>query len=963
MTPHEQGSEPSHAQPLDRLLVVLGSDPEHGLTDAQVEQLRQAYADNQLAESPPPPLWRKLLNQFNELVIWILIAAALISGVMREWADTLAILAIVLLNGLLGFLQEERASRALAALRQLSAPMAKVLRGGRLRSVAARELVPGDRIELEAGDHVPADARLLKAFSLRVQEAALTGDSVPVDKDPQAVLPPATPLGDRRNMVYLGTVIAAGKASALVAATGMNTELGRIAGLLEREEHAPTPLQRRLAELGRVLIFVCLAVVGIIFTLQLLRGGGLLEVLLMSVSLAVAAVPEGLPAVVTIALALGLQRMVRRNALVRKLPSVETLGSVTVICSDKTGTLTRNEMTVREIGVGSGRYHVTGVGYTPRGEFAHLIPQPPSPERRAGQQDPTRESPISASERGEERGYGQGADADLVQALTIGAQCNNAQVSPRGDGEAWQVIGDPTEGALLVAALKAEIEPGDRHVLLEIPFDSERKMMSVVVRASPHPPPPLSEAERGAGGERLAILYAKGAPEVILARCLAEQRHGQVEPLTEARRRDIIEANADMAGRALRVLALAYRAFPEAGEGPYHEQDLIFAGLVGMIDPPREEVKEAVRKCHEAGIRPVMITGDHPATALAIARELNLSPLPSRPMGRIGLIGPIGEGRGSALTGQDLDALSDDELAEQVDGISVYARVSAEHKLRVVRAWQSRGQVVAMTGDGVNDAPAVKAADIGIAMGLTGTDVTKEASDMVLTDDNFASIVNAVEEGRGIFDNIQKFLHYLLSSNASEVLFMFVAALVGWPAPLVAIQILWINLVTDSLPALALALEPPERDLMRRRPRPPREPVITWQRGLLVLAHGLLMAAVAMAGFAFTYQNDDTQLARARTVAFCTLAYSQLFYSFACRSQRYTLPELGLFSNPYLFAAIAISGLLQLSVVTLPWTQPLFEAAGHFGSEWLLIFALALTPVTIIEVAKLVRGAWRRMRR
>ncbi len=905
----EPARTPAHAQPLDRLLQTLHADPEQGLTDAQVVELRARYGENQLAETPPPPLWRKLLGQFNELVIWILIVAAFISGFMGEWADMLAILAIVILNGLLGFLQEERAERALAALRQLSAPLAKAIRNGRLQSVQARELVPGDRLELDAGDNVPADARLLKAFSLRIQEAALTGESVPVDKDAESVFPEATPLGDRRNMVYLGTVVATGKASAVVAATGMNTELGRIAGLLQREERAPTPLQRRLAELGKVLILVCLAIVSVIFVLQLLRGGALLDVLLLSVSLAVAAVPEGLPAVVTIALALGLQRMVRRNALVRKLPSVETLGSVTVICSDKTGTLTRNEMTVREIVLGSGRYRVTGVGYAPRGEFL-------------------REN----DERAEQT-------ADLIQALTIGAHCNSARVTPRGDGEDWQVIGDPTEGALLVAALKAEVEPVDHHVLVEIPFDSERKMMSVVV-AKP---------------DGTAMMYAKGAPEVILARCAAEQRDGKIEPLTEARRTALADANADMAARALRVLALAYRHFSGAGEGPYHETELIFAGLAGMIDPPREEVKEAVRKCHEAGIRPIMITGDHPATALAIARELHLAPQPAEHGGT------ARDDDDRVLTGPELDRFNDTELAEQVEGTSVYARVSAEHKLRVVRAWKSRGQVVAMTGDGVNDAPAVKAADIGIAMGLTGTDVTKEASDMVLTDDNFASIVNAVEEGRGIFDNIQKFLHYLLSSNASEVLFMFFAALIGWPAPLLAIQILWINLVTDSLPALALSMEPPERDIMRRRPRPPREPVITWQRGLLILAHGFLMAAVAMIGFAVVYQNDETQLPRARMAAFCVLAYAQLFYSFACRSRRYTLPELGLFSNPYLFGAIAVSGLLQLSVVTLPWAQPLFETAGQFGWEWALIIALALTPVTVIEVAKLVR-AWLRSR-
>jgi Ca2+-transporting ATPase len=881
----------SHAAPAETVLKRFASDARRGLTDAQVAELRSRHGFNQLAEAPPEPLWRKFLGQFNELVIWILIVAAVIAGAMGEWIDTLAILAIVLLNGFLGFLQEERAERALLALQKLSTPLAKVLRNGVLQSLPARELVPGDRLELEAGDNIPADARLLEAFGLRVQEAALTGESVPVDKDPASVLSPATPLGDRRNMVYLGTVVAAGKASAVVVATGMDTELGRIAGMLQRHEPEPTPLQRRLAELGRVLVVVCLVIVGIIFGLELWRGGALLEVFLLSVSLAVAAVPEGLPAVVTMALALGLQRMVKRNALIRKLPSVETLGAVTVICSDKTGTLTRNEMTVRELLAGGERYAVTGTGYTPRGQFVRA-----------------------------EEAVDPQAHADLILTLTIAAHCNNARLLPRGDD--WQVLGDPTEGALVVAALKAGIDVAARPELLsEVPFDSERKMMSVVVAGD------------------AAVLYSKGAPEVLLPRCSTERRAGRVEPLTDGRRQEILQASADMAARALRVLALAYREQPDSGQTEDPETDLVFAGLVGMIDPPREEVKEAVGKCREAGIRPVMITGDHPATALAIARELG-----------------IAESGDRALPGRELDDWSDDALAGQVEQVPVYARVTAEHKLRIVRAWKGRGQVVAMTGDGVNDAPAVKAADIGIAMGLTGTDVTKEASDMVLTDDNFASIVNAVEEGRGIFDNIQKFVHYLLACNAGEVLLMFFAAVVGWPAPLLAIQILWINLVTDGLPALALGMEPPERDIMKRPPRPPHEPVITAGRGGLILWHGLLVAGVAAVGFALSYQGNADHLPHARSVAFCVVAFAQLFFSFGCRSQSRTMPELGLFSNPYLIAAIAISGLLQLGVVTLPFAQPIFGTATHLTTEWLLVLGLALTPVTVIEVTKLVRA-------
>lgn len=898
----------AYAMPIDQLLSAAGDvSVDQGLPTAEVQKRQLLFGANQLAEAPPVPTWQKLAAQFKDLVIWILLAAAIISGAMGEWADSAAILVIVLVNGIIGFLQEEKAGRALAALQQLSSPMAKVIRDGALQLVPAIEIVPGDLIELEAGDNVPADARLLNGFGIRVQEAALTGESVPVDKIADCILNADAPLGDRRNMAYMGTVTAAGKARAIAVATGMSTELGRIAGMLQRSEPELTPLQRRLAELGRVLVLVCLAIVVVIFGLHLARGGELLETLLISVSLAVAAVPEGLPAVVTLTLALGLQRMVKRNALVRKLPSVDTLGSVTVICSDKTGTLTRNEMTVREIITGGKRFQVTGGGYAPHGQFLKCNKSESSPD-----------GPIKPYD-----------ESDLMQVLTTGARCNNATVSPLGDKpDSWQVIGDPTEGALIVAALKAGIESSDReyHVVYEIPFDSERKAMSVVLR--------------GPDGSR--VMYSKGAPEVILAKCVAERRDGQVEPLTDDRRSQIMSSNSEMAGRALRVLALGYRDHSETSGTEFDETELTFVGLVGMIDPPREEAKEAVRRCRAAGIRPVMITGDHPATASAIARELHIADDGDR-----------------VVSGQDLDGLSDEALKSQVNQIAVYARVSAEHKLRVVKAWRQRGEIVAMTGDGVNDAPAVKAADIGIAMGIAGTDVTKEASDMVLTDDNFASIVNAVEEGRGIFDNIQKFVHYLLACNAGEVLLMFFAALVGWPVPLVAIQILWINLVTDGLPALALGMEPPERDIMDRPPRPPHEAVITRQRGMLILFHGILVAVVAGLGFWLIYQGDNDHLARARTVAFCTTAYAQLFFAIGCRSQRFTMPELGLLSNPHLLGAIIISGLLQLSVVTLPFAQPVFEVATHLSWEWLLIGLLSLTPVTVIEIVKLLRAALR----
>ena len=904
-----------HALASAEVVRRLETDAAAGLAQSQAAARLVELGPNQLQESPPPPWWRKLLRQFQDLVILILLAAAVISGLVGEWADTAAIVAIVLVNGLIGFLQEERARQALAALKQLSAPEARVTRDGETRSLPADQLVPGDRIELEAGDNVPADARLLKSASLRVTESALTGESEPVGKQADAAVAEAAGLGDRATMVHAGTVVAAGHAVAVVTQTGMQTELGRIASLLSRSEPEMTPLQRRLGELGRLLIIVCLVVVGVIFLLEVARGGSLLEVLMRAVSLAVAAVPEGLPAVVTLVLAIGLQRMVARNALVRRLPSVETLGSVTVICSDKTGTLTRNEMTVRELVTPSGRYAVSGAGYDPHGSFKRLP-------------DDGEPTPVTPRD-----------DADLRRLLSIALRCNNATIRPTGDGATWQVVGDPTEGALVVAARKAGLggDDADEPILLEKPFDSERKLMSVVVRREAGP-----------------LVYTKGAPEVLLGRCVAEQRNGEVVSLTDDRRREILATAAGMADRALRVLAHAWRELEPhdnlpATEGQaaaaatsaadIDEADLVFAGLAGMIDPPRDEVRAAVETCRSAGIRPVMITGDHPATALAIGRELRL----------------VDDADGDrAVTGADLDGLDDDALVETVGQVAVYARVSAEHKLRVVKAWQRRGEVVAMTGDGVNDAPAVRAADIGIAMGVTGTDVTKEASDMVLTDDNFASIVSAVEEGRGIYDNIQKFIHYLLSCNAGEVILMFVAAIAGWPAPLAAIQILWLNLVTDGLPALALGLEPPERDIMSRAPRPPREPVIPLRRGLLILAHGLLVAAVSIIAFWLTWQGEACREAEARTITFCVAAFAQLFFAIGCRSERQTAFGLGFFSNPWLLLAILLSGLLQLAVVMLPGVQSVFEIEQALEAEWGLVLGLALVPVTVIELAKLL---------
>ena len=891
---------------------LLATDSSGGLTAAEAERRLVALGPNALDEPALPAWWWTFLGQFRELVIWILLVAAGIAAAMRDWADAAAIVAIVLVNAIIGFLQEDRAQRALCALQRMAAPAARVVRGGILRSIAARDLVSGDRVELEAGDRVPADARLVEAFGMAVQESALTGESVSVEKHADGTVAGDAPLGDRITMVYAATVVATGRGAGLVVATGMGTEVGHIAGLLERSPPEPTPLQRRLAALGRMLIAICLGLVGLIFAVELVRGGGwaelvrtgrLADVLLRAVSLAVAAVPEGLPTVVTLVLALGVQRMVARNALVRRLSSVETLGSVTVICSDKTGTLTRNEMTVCELVTAGRRFRVSGIGYGPQGEIL-----------------PT------------DGAAAAGTDPDVRRLLWAAARCTTATLGASAEG-VWSVVGDPTEGALLAAAAKGGVASADaaEPVILELPFDAVRKRMSVVVQ---------TDAGR--------LLATKGAPEAVLAACSFEQRHGVVVPLAAERRREILAAAAGLADRALRVLAVAWREMPGheplAGDPATLERGLVHVGLVGMIDPPRDEARAAIDRCRSAGIRPVMITGDHPATALAVGRELGLV-----------------DAADGVVAGAAIDGCDDAALRRVAATAGVYARVSPEHKLRIVQALQALGHVVAMTGDGVNDAPAVKAADIGIAMGSAGTDVTREAADMVLTDDNFASIVVAVEEGRGIYDNIQKFMHYLLACNAGEVLLMLFAAVVGWPAPLAAIQILWLNLVTDGLPALALGVEPPEPDIMRRPPRPPHEAVIPWGRGLEIVIHGGLVAAVCGGAFWLAWRGEASRLEHARTVTFCVAAFAQLLFAIACRSDRRLGLGPGLAANPALLLAIAVSALVHVAVVMLPPTQPVFEVTpGGPGRDWPLVLGLATVPLLVVEAGKVARAGIRR---
>ncbi|MFN0007361.1 MAG: cation-translocating P-type ATPase [Planctomycetota bacterium] len=884
----------------------LGCDLARGLEAAEAARRLAAAGPNRLQEKPPPSVWSRFLRQFRELVVGILLVAAAVSAVVGDWIDAVAILAIVLLNAVLGFIQEGKAERAIRALASLGSPRARALRGGSVRELPAEEIVPGDLLLLEAGDLVPADLRLLETVAFRTQEAALTGESVPVAKRAEDTLEPAATLGDRRNMAFSGTVVAAGRARGVVTATGMRTELGRIADLLEGEEVELTPMQRRLGELGRVLIWVCLGAVALVSLARLLQGEDLFQVFLLSVSLAVAAVPEGLPAVVTLVLSLGLQRMAARNALVRRLASVETLGSVTIICTDKTGTLTRNEMTVREIRAGGGIFAVTGSGYAPEGRF-----------EKAGEGS------------GPGRAVDPRSEPALLLALRVGALCNNARLVPGPSPGGWEVVGDPTEGALVVAASKAGIEApsadgaGGARVLSEVPFSSERRRMSVVVRE----------------GDSRTRIYLKGSPETLLDLSEREHQDGGTIPLVPERRREILDDASGMAARALRVLGLAYRDLPAAEEKEPREERLVFAGLAGMLDPPRPEARDSIEACRSAGIRVAMVTGDHAGTALAIARELGLE-----------------TGEGAVVSGRELDEASDDDLEKLVERASVFGRASAEHKLRIVRALKRRGHVVAMTGDGVNDAPALKAADVGVAMGRTGTEVTRQASDIVLTDDNFASMAGAVEEGRGLFDNIGKFIRYLLIGNSSEVLLMFAAAMVGWPSPLAPIQILWINLVTDGPPALARGLEPAEPDVMRKPPRPPGKSILGLREVFSILLQGAVLAAAAAAGFAWVGAGEPERLPEARTAAFCIAALSQLFFSMACRSPSRTMPQVGPFSNPHLLGAMLVSAALQVALVALPPLRSVFGTVPLAPESIGIVLGLSLVPVTLVETAKILRA-------
>ena len=880
---------PQAGQNLAAVLQHLGADPARGLTEAEAARRLAQHGPNQLVERGCKSPWRILWEQFTATMVVILIIAAIISAALGEFVDAGAILAIVILNAILGFTQENRAEKAMAALKQLAAPTVRVRRDGRLREIAAIGLVPGDIVLVEAGSFIPADARLVETANLRVQEAALTGESVPVEKDARAAVPADAPLGDRVNAAFMGTVVTYGRGTAVVTATGMETELGRIAAMIQTVEREPTPLQRRLDHLGKVLAVVALVIVAVVFALGLLRGEPLTVLFLTAVSMAVAAVPEGLPAVVTIALALGAQRMLKRRALIRKLPAVETLGSVTVICSDKTGTLTENRMTVAVVEV-AGR-----------------------------QMDAATLSEVALRERPE------------FEFLLAGAAlCNDAVLDGAG------AVGDPTETALVVVAAKCGLRKSELEQSLprvaEVPFESERKRMTTVHRKKPG-----AVSLAGLLGDAPGISFTKGAVGSLLEVSSRVWSEGRAELLDDARREQIQTANDRLAQRGMRVLGVAFRPLaelPGQADAALLERGLIFIGFVGMMDPLRAEAREAVQTCVSAGIRPVMITGDHPLTAMQIARELGIA------------------GDGRAVTGPELERLSAAELEKLVGEASVYARVAPAHKLRIVEALQARGQVVAMTGDGVNDAPAIKKADIGVAMGITGTDVAKEASAMVLMDDNFATIVAAVREGRVIYDNIRKFIKYIVTTNASEIWLMLLAPLAGMPLPLLPLQILWMNLMTDGLPALALGVEPPERDVMRRPPQRTGAGVFSEGMGWHIAWVGVLMSLLSLVMGYWQWRAGNPHW---QTMVFTTVTIAQLAHALAIRSWRESLFTQGLRSNKPLAAAVALSLALQLAVIYLPPCQRVFKTVALGAAELGLCIALASVIFFAVELEKWLR--------
>ncbi len=930
-----------HSLSADETSQQLATPVDSGLDSTEAARRLELFGPNHIASAPRPTFLQLLFAQFNNFIILLLIAAAAISGLLGEWIEASAILAIVVLNAALGVIQERRAEEALAALKKLAAPEAQVLRNGSRQTVPGPELVPGDIVFIEAGNFVPADLRLLDAVNLRLEEAALTGESVPVQKDASIRLEGSVPLGDRKNTAFMGTLVNSGRGQGVVVSTGMHTQIGLIASMLQNVEEETTPLQKRLDGLGKILGVAAMVICALVFVIGLLRGHAPLDMFMLAVGLAIAAVPEGLPAVVTISLALGMREMVKRHALIRRLSSVETLGSTTVICTDKTGTLTQNKMTVTRLWADGAALDITGSGNLLKGDFLDA-------------QGPVQLDHYQA----------------MQTTLWIGTLNNDAHMEISGEsndsGRTYRLVGDPTEGALLVAAAKAGClsRPLNQAYprVAEIPFDAVRKNMITVHHVFDPQPEDISPFDGPPQSASGYVIAVKGAPDMVLNLCTHYQcQDDSVAVLDERQKRRILAANEAMTRDALRVLGLAYRVereLPDVSDIAAIERDLIFVGLAGMIDPPREEVAPALVHAGRAGIRTIMITGDYPETARAIADAIGLR----RPGHQV-------------LTGREVDALSDEELQQHVRHTDVFARVSPQNKLRIVNALRANNEVVAMTGDGVNDAPSIKAADIGVAMGITGTDVAKESADMVLTDDNYASIVSAVEQGRIIYDNIRKFVFFLLSSNVAEIMIIFLAMLAGLPSPLTVIQLLWLNLLTDGAPALALAMEKGDPDIMRRQPRPPQEPVINANMRLGIVVQTFAQTGAVLTAFAlgliwhlrggeiipagtnplaFLLQYDwrGLDVQSAETMAFMTLSLCELFRAYTVRSERLSIFKVGLFSNRYMQYAVGLSLLLLAAVVSVPFLQPVFNTHLPNVRELAVVLGLALVPAFAEELTK-----------
>ncbi|MCE5266110.1 MAG: cation-translocating P-type ATPase [Deltaproteobacteria bacterium] len=936
-----------HGKPVEQLAEELQTHLEEGLTQREAQERLKKNGYNELAEKPRPGFFAMLLDQFNNFLVIILIIAAVVSLLLGEYIDSIAIMVIVALNSVVGVIQESKAEKAIAALRKMATPKVEVIRGGHHFTVPARELVVGDLVLLEAGNYVPADLRLVESANLKVEEASLTGESLPVEKNAAVVLDKEIPLGDRANTVFMSTLITYGRGRGIVAGTGMHTQIGLIAEMLQSYEEEDTPLQKKLEQMGKILGTACLFICGVVFVYGLFRDTQLMGILdtgflqylstekkdiinlfMTAVSLAIAAVPEGLPAIVTICLALGMQQMIKRHALIRKLPAVETLGCTTVICSDKTGTLTQNKMTVLQGWAGGKRFNVTGQGYDPTGEF--ILDGGPFDARK---------------------------DPDVSALLLCGLLCSDATIEQKavetGVGP-WHVHGDPTEGALVVAAAKAGLHRAEmQHTCprtQEIPFDSDRKRMTTIHRSDSTDAQFPSEGLSGSP----VIACIKGAPDIILDLCGQVLQNGLAVALTEEKRKEILEQNHNMASSALRVLGLAYRPLPctpeaESCTSELIEKELTFVGLVGMIDPPRPEVLDAVRLAKEAGLKSVMVTGDYRDTAEAIARE-------------IGLLTP----GGLVLTGAELDRMSEQELAAKADRIDVCCRVSPANKTQIVDALKANGQVVAMTGDGVNDAPALKRANIGVAMGITGTDVSKESADMVLTDDNFASIVSAIEQGRIIYSNIRKFVYFLLACNVGEILIVFGAMLMGLPIPLKPIQLLWLNLVSDGAPALALGMEKGEPDIMKEPPRPPKEPVINADMAIGIAAVSIVDAIAILLVFYLgmqRYPGHPGHIEAAQTMAFITLCTSELLRAFTARSEHHSIFKIGVFSNPWMVWAAGGSFILVLLVTYVPFLQPFFDTIPLTVGDWFFMAPFFFASPVAMELIKIyIRHRKRRIR-